>query len=100
IGAHLEREAKPLQRALDRELPELAVALTGMAVTRGEEGAVNGDRQVEDRPRHEQVAVDVAAPDARRLGRVDAGFRRRHPEDTRERPQLDLAPVLVATDEP
>src|SRR5439155_19801957 len=45
-----------------------------------------------------QVAVDVPAPDARRLRRVPARLRRRHPEHAREGPQLHLAAVLVAAD--
>ena len=64
----------------------------GVTIPGGEQRAVDGDRQVERRAGDELLAVDVAAPHAWRLGRVDARLRRRHAHHAEERAQVELRP--------
>src|SRR5205085_290017 len=85
-----------LERALDRDAAHLSVALARVAIPRREVRAVDGHRQVEGRAGDELLAVEVAAPAARRDRGVDPRLRRRHPEDAEERAQLDLAARRVA----
>ena len=66
VVASVERQLRPLERALDRGARDLAVALRAVAVARGEQRAVDRDREVERRAGDEQLAVDVPAPAARR----------------------------------
>ncbi len=72
---------------LDRRPRDLAVALRGVAVAGGEECAVDGDRQEERGAGDELLAVDVAAPPARRASGVHARLGRRHAEHAEERRQ-------------
>src|SRR5205814_9174101 len=55
-------------------------------------------RQEERRSGDELRAVEIAAPRSRRRRGVDARLRRGHSENAGERPQFDLAAVLVAPD--
>ena len=63
-----------------------------MPVTGGEECAVDRDRQIERRPGHELLAVDVAAATARRDGRMNTRLVRRHPEHAQEGRQSNRPP--------
>src|SRR5439155_8157152 len=98
LGAVLdrERELEPVERTLDRGLRNLAVSLTRVTVAGREECAVDRNRQKQGGARHELLAVDVAAPAARRSGRMHSRLGWRHAEDAREGPQLDLAPLRIA----
>ena len=101
--AEIERQRAALERRLDRRPRHLAVALRAMAVAREEERAVDGDRKIEHRAGDELLAIDVAAPCARRPGRVLAGLGRRHPDDAEERRSVDrvrAAPPRLTVERP
>ena len=70
VVAHARRVSCARDRRLDGGAAHLAVALRACAVARGEERAVDRDRQVERRAGNELLAVDVAAA-ARAAGSVE-----------------------------
>ena len=69
-----EGEVEMADGAFDGGAADFAVALGGVAVAYAEEGAFDGDGEVEGCAGDELFAVDVAAPDARGGGGVDAGL--------------------------
>jgi hypothetical protein len=92
-----ERQARACHRRLDRKLAHLAVPLPRVAVAGREQRSIDRHRKVERRPLAELRAVDVPAPAPRRLSRVDARLRRRHPHHAEERPQRNHTAELVAS---
>src|SRR5258708_307602 len=68
-----------------------------MPVPGGEQGSVDRNRQEECSAGDEFLAVDVPSPDAGRRRWMPARLGRRHPEHTEERPQDDLAAVLIVS---
>ena len=97
VVAEGERELRALDGRLDRELGDLTVALSGVAVARRQQRAVDGDRKVERRPGDELLAVDVPSARAWRRGRVDTRLVRRHADDAEKRTQRNLPSGPVAT---
>src|SRR5262249_55437720 len=98
IVSKRQAELDTVERALDRDLRHLAAPLPSVTVAGREERAVERHGQVEPGSLHELLAVDVPAENTRRPRGVDARLRRRHPEDTEERVQVELLPTLAAAD--